>query len=97
MWYDKSTASVCLSTGIVDGAVKDVKIDRTFVDTDNVRWIVDYKTGSHKGDIEGFLESEKERYAGQLNKYKEIFTSIEEGREIKCALYYPALGTLVEL
>lgn len=84
-------------TGIVDGVIRDVKIDRTFVDADNVRWIVDYKTGTHKGDIEAFLESEKERYAGQLKKYKEIFTSIEEGRRIKCALYYPALGALKEL
>ena len=43
-------------TGIIDGVIKDVKIDRTFVDADSVRWIVDYKTGSHKGDIEAFLD-----------------------------------------
>ncbi|MBE9532070.1 MAG: PD-(D/E)XK nuclease family protein, partial [Proteobacteria bacterium] len=84
-------------TGIVDGVVKDVKIDRTFVDSEGVRWIIDYKTGSHKGDIKTFLENEKIRYSPQLMKYKEIFSAIEKEREIKCALYYPALGTLEEL
>ncbi|MEE9542505.1 MAG: 3'-5' exonuclease, partial [Thermodesulfobacteriota bacterium] len=84
-------------TGAIEGRFQDVRIDRTFVDADDVRWIVDYKTGSHKGDLEDFLENEKKRYAGQLNKYRKIFASIEEGREIKCALYYPALGRLVDL
>ena len=40
------------------------------------------------------MMNEKKRYAGQLNKYKEIFSSIEEGREIKCALYFPEFGRL---
>jgi ATP-dependent exoDNAse (exonuclease V) beta subunit len=84
-------------TGVLDGQVKDVRIDRTFVDSDNVRWIVDYKTGSHKGDIEEFLENEKTRYAPQLKKYKALLASLDASREVKCALYYPALARLVEL
>ncbi len=75
----------------VDGLVKRIKIDRTFVDENDVRWIIDYKTGDHAGtDKEAFLDSEQERYAEQLQGYAQIISRMEQ-RSVKAALYFPLL------
>jgi ATP-dependent helicase/nuclease subunit A len=68
-------------------------IDRTFVDR-GIRWIIDYKTGSHKGEgksLEIFLDSEVERYEHQLNRYEIVLRKFGEKRPIKKALYFPLL------
>jgi ATP-dependent helicase/nuclease subunit A len=71
-----------------------VRLDRTFVDNDGKRWIIDYKTGGHEGaDVEAFLDSEVERYRPQLERYARAMAAIEpHDREIRVALYYPLLG-----
>jgi len=78
-------------TAPVNGVVKRYVIDRTFVDSDNVRWIIDYKTGDHEGgDRDAFLDSEQERYAEQLQRYTDIIGLMEQ-RPVKAALYFPLL------
>ncbi len=78
-------------TGNVHGKIVSVKIDRTFVDDNNVRWIIDYKTGAHKGgSLDEFLDHEQERYQGQLELYKRLMGAKEE-REIRLGLYFPRL------
>ena len=48
-------------------------IDRTFVDEEGVRWIIDYKTSRHEGgDIAAFFDNERERYRGQLERYARL-------------------------
>lgn len=67
-------------------------IDRTFVDNDGVRWIVDYKTSRHLGgDLDMFLASEEERYLAQLARYAR-FMRLCEDRPLKVGLYFPLLG-----
>ena len=64
-------------------------IDRTFVDTQGIRWIVDYKTGEHlEGDRKAFLDQEQERYRAQLETYGRIMRMLED-RPIRLALYFP--------
>jgi ATP-dependent exoDNAse (exonuclease V) beta subunit len=64
-------------------------IDRTFVDQDGTRWIVDYKTGEHlDGDREEFLDQEQARYREQLETYARILRLLEN-RPIRLALYFP--------
>ena len=66
-------------------------IDRTFVDEEGVRWIVDYKTGYHDGsDVDGFIESETLRHKPQLDYYASVL-SLEEHRDIRLGLYFPLL------
>ncbi len=90
-------ASELALTGVVDGVIVHAVIDRTFVDENDSRWIIDFKTGVHSGaGIEEFLEREKERYRGQLERYKKLLKSKGETREIKKALYYPAMLRWVE-
>jgi len=78
-------------TAPVDGVVKRIVIDRTFVDKDGVRWIIDYKTGDHEGgDRDAFLDREQDRYAEQLQRYADIIGRMEQ-RPVKAALYFPLL------
>lgn len=67
-------------------------IDRTFVDNEGVRWIVDYKTSRHEGgDLAAFLAREEQRYLAQLARYVH-FMRLREERPIKAGLYFPLLG-----
>jgi len=34
--------------GVIDSRVVSVRVDRTFVDSDGTRWIIDYKTSFHE-------------------------------------------------
>ncbi len=69
-----------------------VVIDRTFVDPEGVRWIIDFKTSSHEGGgREEFLDREQERYRSQLEGYAEILRG-KEDRPIRLGLYFPLLG-----
>jgi ATP-dependent exoDNAse (exonuclease V) beta subunit len=78
-------------TGLLDGELVDVAIDRTFVDENGVRWIVDYKIGTHEGgDLEEFLDREQERYRKQLEQYAKLMRALD-GREIRLGLYFPLL------
>ncbi|MGH8503192.1 MAG: UvrD-helicase domain-containing protein [Gammaproteobacteria bacterium] len=78
-------------TGHVDGRLVNIKIDRTFVDINGVRWIVDYKTGTHEGaDIEKFLREEEQRYRPQLARYAALMR-LFESRPIRAGLFYPLI------
>ncbi len=78
-------------TAILGGKLRRVVIDRTFVDIDGTRWIIDYKTSAHEGgDMTGFLDQEKARYAVQLNTYARLFAGLDS-RPIKLGLYFPLL------
>jgi len=80
------------------GRVVHKVIDRSFVDADGIRWIVDYKTASHEGgDIELFLASEEQRHRGQLIGYVQLLKRLEPEREIKAALYFPLLDAWREI
>jgi ATP-dependent exoDNAse (exonuclease V) beta subunit len=73
-------------------------IDRSFVDQKGIRWIVDFKTGTHEGsDVAYFLDEEEKRYAPQLNQYAELVRALEPQREIRLGLYFAALSEWREL
>ncbi len=78
-------------TGVVEGRVVNVVLDRTFVDEQGVRWIIDYKTSVHEGaDIEAFLDQEQQRYRAQLDRYAHLFRE-RDARPIRLGLYFPLL------
>jgi ATP-dependent helicase/nuclease subunit A len=79
-------------TGIVEGRIVSVVIDRSFVDAAGERWIVDYKTSSHEGaGRDEFLDRERERYRGQLERYAMLMRGL--GSEpIRLGLYFPLLS-----
>ena len=82
-------------TGFVQGKFKRIKIDRTFIDQNNVRWIIDYKSSRHDAaGADEFLDQEQIRYKQQLENYAEIIRHFDRDRtvsEIRLGLYFPLL------
>ena len=79
-------------TGRVGGDVVSVVIDRTFVDEQGTRWIVDYKTSSHEGaGLEDFLDSEQQRYRPQLERYAALARHLGP-ESLRLGLYFPLLS-----
>jgi len=81
-----------------DGFVSHHIIDRSYVDENNVRWIIDYKTATHEGgDLDAFLNEEVNRHTPQLQRYAAIVARLEPEREIRTALYFPMLDAWREV
>jgi len=84
-------------SGVVQGSIESVVIDRVRIDSDGTHWIVDYKTSSHEGGNKSqFLQSESDRYRPQLDKYAELYRNYS-GAPVRCALYFPLLQEFVEV
>ena len=84
-------------TGVYEGEIESVVLDRVRIDEDGAHWIIDYKTSSHEGgNLKGFLDAEIARYSPQLRKYATIY-SAWAGVKPRCALYFPLLREFVEI
>lgn len=84
-------------SGVYDGKVESVVLDRVRIDSDGAHWIIDYKTSSHEGgNLAGFLQAEADRYGPQLKKYAAIYNAYA-GTKARCALYFPLLQTFLEV
>ena len=82
----------------LNGEVANFIIDRSFIDKNGVRWIIDFKTSTHEGaNLQGFLDEEERRYLPQLKQYAALVRELEPEREIRLALYFPALTQWREL
>lgn len=88
--HAEAASELALGT-ITDGQRREVRIDRTFVDADGTRWIVDFKTSTHEGaDLAGFVQQERQRYAAQLANYCMIMRTLDP-RPVRAALYLPLI------
>ena len=86
-------------TACIDGEIRNVVLDRTFIDDTGCRWIVDYKTSVPKAsqDRAEFTQLQVGRYAGQLALYARVLSQLDDSRPIRIALYLTALPKLVEV
>lgn len=76
-----------------DGRYQRRVIDRSFVDAQGQRWIVDFKTGTHEGgDVDAFVHNELERYRGQLQDYCTLMRQLDPVHPVRAALYLPLLA-----
>jgi ATP-dependent exoDNAse (exonuclease V) beta subunit len=84
-------------TGLRGGQIVNAVIDRTFVDTDGIRWVVDFKTSPHEGGhLQSFLDEEARRYESQLRRYAHL--ARELGPEpVRAGLYFPLLAAWREV
>lgn len=79
-------------SGLREAGIDHIVMDRAFVDAAGIRWIIDYKTGTHMGgDIEAFLSREQQRYRPQLERYAGLVQQMEQ-RAIRLGLYFPMIG-----
>ncbi|MFW6428527.1 MAG: UvrD-helicase domain-containing protein [Desulfosalsimonas sp.] len=78
-------------TGVLENRLVDAVIDRTFVDREGVRWVIDYKTGTHAGGgLAEFLDREKQRYSLQMERYARLMRKTD-GRRVCVGLYFPMI------
>lgn len=75
-------------TTMIDGSVEHYVIDRTFIDEQNIRWIIDYKTGVFDRTL---LPKAQLEYREQLEKYAQIMRELDN-RPIRLGIYFPAFG-----
>jgi ATP-dependent helicase/nuclease subunit A len=78
-------------SGLWQGEVARVIFDRSFIDDQGVRWVIDYKTSQHMGSgLEEFLDREVERYRPQLQRYAVLARRL--GPEpVRLGLYFPLM------
>jgi ATP-dependent exoDNAse (exonuclease V) beta subunit len=89
--HEAARSELALS-GVDADVLTNVIIDRSFVDADGIRWIVDYKSGRHEGgDTQAFLDREQQRYREQLERYGRLMSAMDP-RPIRLGLYFPAVG-----
>jgi ATP-dependent helicase/nuclease subunit A len=94
----REAASEIALTGVLNGLVVNGIIDRSFVDSDGVRWIIDFKTSTHEGGgREAFLQAEVERYRTQLQRYARLMQLWKPDQPIKAALYFPLMSEWCEI
>lgn len=67
-------------TAIVADVIQHIVIDRSFVDEQGTRWVIDFKTGS--------LDEGLGTYQQQLERYAAVLRDIEQG-PIRLGLYFP--------
>lgn len=94
--HKQSAAELALQS-FANGYIRTHVIDRTFIDRQGIRWIIDYKSSepSNKQPLESFIEEQVELYSRQLSRYKALFEG-EENKGIKTALLFTNLPKLVE-
>ena len=81
-----------------NGHTQQFVIDRTFVDQDNTRWIIDYKTSQQQPDQteSEFIQSQTEKYRSQLENYRDLMKAVEN-RTTRLALLLTDIPALVEI
>ncbi|MEX2131300.1 MAG: UvrD-helicase domain-containing protein [Pseudohongiellaceae bacterium] len=73
-------------------------IDRTLVDAQGNRWIIDYKTVAPDAavSLETFIAGQKTLHQAQLAQYRSLYQALE-ARPVRTALFFTAIPALVEL
>ena len=96
-------ASEARWTGVIDGQLRAVRVDRVFQagpapqsEGDDCWWIVDYKTAHPHGVLsEVALRDLRRLFAPQLQAYAEVLRKLHpESKPIRAALYYPLMQVL---
>ncbi len=78
-------------SALIDNSVVRVKLDRTFIDEQGTRWIVDYKTSEiGSGNTAAFIDAQVEKFRPDLYRYRSVMASLESN-PIRMALYFPLL------
>jgi ATP-dependent helicase/nuclease subunit A len=78
-------------SGRLQREITRVVFDRSFVDDQGVRWVIDYKTSQHLGGgLDLFLDREVERYRSQLERYGRFARRLGP-QPVRLGLYFPLM------
>ncbi|MEK6731716.1 MAG: UvrD-helicase domain-containing protein [Pseudomonadota bacterium] len=76
--------------------LKRIIIDRTFLDENNRRWIIDYKTARcQTNNLDDWLAKEKQKYQSQLIHYANVLNKLH-AEPMYFGLYFPLVPAWVE-
>ena len=95
---EDSACELPLSTVSPGGFVSNYVVDRSFIDRDGTRWIIDYKTGrpGNNSNEEDFVHEQMSHHGAQLANYRSLFAAIES-RPTRTALLLTSIPRLVEI
>jgi ATP-dependent helicase/nuclease subunit A len=63
-------------------------VDRTFIDENGCRWLIDYRISPHAGgDLAGFLDAQAARYRERLERYAAFMADLDP-RSLRLGLYF---------
>ncbi len=85
-----------LTTVDADGQLRDMIIDRSFIDAaTSVRWIIDYKNSQPAlgEELEAFAARESATHIDQLRRYRNAVRGLDNN-PVRCALFFTAVGQL---
>ncbi len=84
-------------TSVHHDELQHIIIDRSFIDENKVRWIIDYKTSqpNENESLEIFFEKEKAQYKEKLQLYAESIQKMENN-PIRIGLYFPLVKGWIE-
>ena len=82
-------------TAYLENQLVDIQIDRTFIDNENIRWIIDYKSAVGINN-EQFLNLQISKHRSQLIRYGRVMEALDR-RSQKLAIYLTSIGKLVEI
>jgi ATP-dependent helicase/nuclease subunit A len=85
-----------LTTVNAQGEIRDIVIDRSFIDKETrQRWVIDYKNSrpAPGESLDNFIARQVAAYMEQLRRYCDAVRLLGE-EPLRCALYFTALGHL---
>ncbi len=93
--HSDAQSELALST-LIDNEVKEIIIDRTFIDVAGNRWIIDYKTAApHDEKLDAFLAAEQQAYYDKMFQYYQAIKQLDK-RPIFMGLYFPLVPAWCE-
>ena len=86
-WVEYALSYSCADSG----QLKQVIIDRCFIDAAGTLWIVDYKTAvpNEAEEVADFLLRMAGLHQAQLLRYRQVLSMRYPERSIRCGLYFP--------
>lgn len=88
--HQENQAELAL-TVLLNNKIERLVIDRTFVDKQGIRWIIDYKTTTlTHHELQHFLQQEQKKYKEKMQQYYHALRLIDP-HPIKLGLYFPAI------
>ena len=94
--HDEAASEMRFTLATADG-FQNLVPDRTFIDKEGTRWIVDYKTTAMSENVDQEVAQQLETHRAQVGRYAELFAKIEPEREIRVALYFTSAPRFVEM
>jgi ATP-dependent exoDNAse (exonuclease V) beta subunit len=91
-WQQARNEWALMDVDDVTGKLQRHILDRSFVDAQGVRWIIDYKTSQNNGlALDAFIAAKCAQYQAQLERYRQLVQQLDPRHPIQTALFFPLL------